>query len=353
MNINRTNYEMYMIDYLDGKLTAIEVSELLLFIEQHPDIKKEFDLLDTTILSAEKDHVDTSFLKKPVYADIKIEFEEKLIAYLEGDLNRSEKVDLEKAFILYPELKTDSELFGRTKINPETSIILENKQTLKKSVPLFTSYQNYLWRAAAVLVVSGLMFFFIRTPQEKLVTVKSSVEPKTSVGKDHFAHESSTRPKENTVKIATDIKIHRNKKYVLKKREIPSANQTLHFETIEEMEPQQIVLNDRKDLINSLTTVTYSAKKESPNTKEELHFPELAQFAEINLNNTTRDVLVEQNKPDSIVNNSTISNIGLLFVKLYNKTTGDDAKIVKKYNNSGKVIGYAIVANNFQFATGK
>ena len=67
----------------------------------------------------------------------------------------------------------------------------------------------------------------------------------------------------------------------------------------------------------------------------------------------TKDVLIEVNKPDSANKNFALADIGLLFLKVYNKTTGDDAKVVKRYDKTGKVIGVEIVANNFQFATGK
>ena len=38
MSINKNNYETFLIDYLDGKLTANEVSEVLLFLDRR---KKE------------------------------------------------------------------------------------------------------------------------------------------------------------------------------------------------------------------------------------------------------------------------------------------------------------------------
>ena len=38
MNIDKSNYEVYLIDYLDGKLTANEVSEVLLFLENNQDL---------------------------------------------------------------------------------------------------------------------------------------------------------------------------------------------------------------------------------------------------------------------------------------------------------------------------
>ena len=52
MEINKHNYEIVLIDYLDGKLNPLEVAELLLFLEQHPDIKAEFEGLENVSVSS-------------------------------------------------------------------------------------------------------------------------------------------------------------------------------------------------------------------------------------------------------------------------------------------------------------
>jgi hypothetical protein len=47
MEIDINNYESVLIDYFDGNLNALEVAEVLLFLEQHPEIKNEFEALGT------------------------------------------------------------------------------------------------------------------------------------------------------------------------------------------------------------------------------------------------------------------------------------------------------------------
>ncbi|KXK46137.1 MAG: hypothetical protein UZ10_BCD003001461 [Bacteroidetes bacterium OLB10] len=41
--INRENYEIWFIDYFDGKLSPEQTAELLLFLEENGDLKLEFD----------------------------------------------------------------------------------------------------------------------------------------------------------------------------------------------------------------------------------------------------------------------------------------------------------------------
>ena len=43
MNINKNNYEAFFLDYHEGNLSPQQVADLLLFIEQHPELEEEFE----------------------------------------------------------------------------------------------------------------------------------------------------------------------------------------------------------------------------------------------------------------------------------------------------------------------
>ncbi|MFI5220729.1 MAG: hypothetical protein ACHQK8_00270 [Bacteroidia bacterium] len=361
MKINRNNYEMYMIDYLDGKLSAAEVTELLHFIQQYPDLIKEFELLNIPVPSLDtgSETIDKSFLKKPDYGSLENSYEEKLITYLEGEMSKVEMDELEKHFIIYPELKAESELFRKTKLAPDKNIVFKNKNALKKSVPLFSNYQNYLWRAAAVLFLCGLILFLNRTPPEYTTAVKNPVQPKTYTNPESQLQTTRSNSEKAIVSLVPGKKYdsQATSHTVIKspvETEILKKKDPIRFESIEEMGLRQIAINNENDLQNTLTVIAHSIS--DPGTgrlKEQDRFLDLPQFIEQRISYTTSKVLVEQNKPDSVLAHSALSNIGLLLVRLYNKVTGDDARVVKKYNNSGKVIGFGILANNFQFSTGK
>jgi len=57
MKINRENYEVYFLDYLEGKLPPDLVDELLIFMDKNPDLKDEFEGLDTVALAPDEDIV--------------------------------------------------------------------------------------------------------------------------------------------------------------------------------------------------------------------------------------------------------------------------------------------------------
>lgn len=154
MRIDKNNYEQYLVDYLDGKLTPVEVSEVLLFLEQNPEIKAEFEGVTGISVKADPEETsDFSSLKKPAYAEVRHAYENMLVAELEGDLTTEEQIILKQAKQVYPELEQDAALFKHTVIIPE-QIVFEHKKELKKPVFVPLYRQTWLSVAAALLMVS-------------------------------------------------------------------------------------------------------------------------------------------------------------------------------------------------------
>jgi hypothetical protein len=156
MSITINNYETYLIDYLDGKLTATEVAEVLVFLERHPEIKETFDGVSDIHLDTESIPFDVTPLLKPGYTHAKADYEPLLVGALEGDLTAEEQTKLEKGILLYPELTRDKELFALTLLTPDQSVVFTNKQQLKKG-NVFVLYRNTLVRMAAILLMASLI----------------------------------------------------------------------------------------------------------------------------------------------------------------------------------------------------
>ena len=89
--INRENYEIWFIDYLDGKLELEQVAELLLFLESNLDLAEELDGLDDVVL---KDDAPVFSGKESLLKDEAPLSEEDinllLAKKLEGDLKGDE-----------------------------------------------------------------------------------------------------------------------------------------------------------------------------------------------------------------------------------------------------------------------
>lgn len=187
MSIDKNNYELFLMDYLDGKLDANEVSEVLLFLEQNPEIKAEFDGI-ATINIADLAEVSPSFehLKQKEFVHIKKEFESLLVTALEGDLTTAESVKLKKGIQLYPELLKEQELFAQTLLKPDYAIIYTEKKSLKRGT-VWVLHRNTIMRAAAILLMAFTAGWYLMdnnittsNPSQPMVSLPAVNQPQPS-----------------------------------------------------------------------------------------------------------------------------------------------------------------------------
>ena len=91
MDITKENYESFFLDYYEGQLSSADEQQLRAFLAGHPELQAEFDAFEAISLEDEitAPTFDASFLKKEVV--LEDPFEEKCIAYWEGDLSDAEK----------------------------------------------------------------------------------------------------------------------------------------------------------------------------------------------------------------------------------------------------------------------
>ncbi len=138
MNINRNNYEAFFLDYHEGNLAPQQVAELLLFIEQHPELKEEFESFENFSLENFSDisFGDTSGLKKQITIENKNEY---FIRAIENNLNPTEQQLVDLFLIQHPQYKTDFELFQKTKLTADLSVVFEDKDVLK-DIAITTDY---------------------------------------------------------------------------------------------------------------------------------------------------------------------------------------------------------------------
>jgi len=78
--------------------------------------------------------------------------ENKLIAYLEGDLEKKERLAFETCLAGNPELQKEYKLFVKTRLNPDPGIRFTAKQKLYRK-PGYVVVMNWAVRAAAVVIL--------------------------------------------------------------------------------------------------------------------------------------------------------------------------------------------------------
>ena len=137
MRYNRHNYESAFVDYSEGKLSAEEVAELLIFIEANADLKAEFEMFSEAPVVVESEAI---FENKNSLKRIDINrFNDLCIGEVEQTNNLAEKDELNEFLKIKPELNRDTKLFSLTKL-PQEKIIFEEKDSLKRESkvrPLF------------------------------------------------------------------------------------------------------------------------------------------------------------------------------------------------------------------------
>jgi hypothetical protein len=166
MKINRQNYELFAIDFIDGKMSPSEAAVFIAFLADNPDISQEIELMrevDTVVVSQFQEQ-NFSYLMKN-YDQIGVNentFEELCIAYHEGDLNPEMQQKLFEYASLKPERQKRLETYGQLKIIPDTSIKYHAKSDLKQKVALRQNYRRAALVATFAVAASLAVVFMLR-----------------------------------------------------------------------------------------------------------------------------------------------------------------------------------------------
>lgn len=168
MEINKNNYEAYFIDYLEGNLDELLVNDFIEFLQQNPNLKDELSLLETVSVAPENISFDKKEILYKEKLDAEKEFYKAAIANLEGDISTSGKMEFEKYVLNHPEKKRDIELFGKTKLQVDETIVFNNKKklyhySLTRNILLWTG------RVAAILVIAFAFFTLIDKTEDKII----------------------------------------------------------------------------------------------------------------------------------------------------------------------------------------
>jgi len=165
MNIDRNNYEMYFLDYLEGRLTTDETAALLLFADENPDLKALLEGEEMISLVPDETinfYPKSALKKKPVNGEASLQkinprnYEEFMIRFYDNDLNDSEQAELANFIKDSPTYMKEFELFGITLLKPDTEIVYANKNRLKRN---FIYRPNLKGVIAIVSVAASILLF--------------------------------------------------------------------------------------------------------------------------------------------------------------------------------------------------
>ncbi|HKJ42208.1 MAG TPA: hypothetical protein VKA27_08935 [Sunxiuqinia sp.] len=157
MKINRKNYEIYFLDYLDGNLPGDQIDDFLDFLKNNPDLHEELKAVSSFNKLSPGGAVfqKKETLLKDGRSGVS-DFDYQAVAYLEGDLEE----DDEKAFLetITNDKASEKEfdLFLKTKLVPNDRVVFPNKVALhrKSGVKVLMYWTSRV--AAGLILLFGL-----------------------------------------------------------------------------------------------------------------------------------------------------------------------------------------------------
>lgn len=329
--INSHNYEAFLIDYLDGNLTEAAIAELKAFVFANPqlqidlndldlpsfadevvsvdfkeDLKKNIpfvedeeliNYLENNLLEAERKAFEFKLLidkglaikfeayKKAILNSEEVIFTTKnslyktendlvlnnvTLAYVEGQLSNSDKLQFEKELKTDPLLQKEVSLYKKTKLEAGAAIVFPDKEELKKEAKIIAlfNFRAVASIAAAILLLIGLVFVFNyynskpnttkelakkdfdktlkNIDNQTLESVDSSDRLNKSIpeNSNFIANNTNAFVKNNSIKIKKDPAIELNE---LKTNSVAATNK-----------PEKIDLINNKELYEDKKLIAYN-----------------------------------------------------------------------------------------------
>lgn len=149
--ITRNNYEEFFLLYVDGELSAAEKLAVEAFVEGHPDLKEEFDMMLQCRLEPEGEEV---FLNRDVLLQPS---EETLLLYVDGELDAAGRALVEGT--LDPVRREELAWLQRTVVASDVSVVFPDKERLyRRRRVVLMPWMSVA--AAAVTIGAVLMLVF-------------------------------------------------------------------------------------------------------------------------------------------------------------------------------------------------
>ncbi|MDD2197462.1 MAG: hypothetical protein PHW91_09800 [Bacteroidales bacterium] len=216
MDINRDNYEFFLIDYIDGNLTAKQLEAVENFLWLNPDLKNELEGLSKHILKPDSQTYKDKFtLKRTDYSVVGLEneFDYLCIANLENDIDDEEGIKLNVIVNSNKNKAKDYSDYLNTKLLPNKEISYQQKSKLKRFTLFgYTRKQIiYFSSAAALLLLLVTLFDYntnsSATKQNKIIVQDIAIPSVESVSILNNDTEKGKRPNSSDPKRVQNIEV--------------------------------------------------------------------------------------------------------------------------------------------------
>lgn len=351
MNINRHNYEIYFIDYLDGILTPAERKAVELFFAAHPDLKHELNEIRENIcfeVPTTNYPAKHSLLRKHTHlaAINNSNFDELAIAYYENDLDKKTTGLFLEYLNTHPEKEKDRKLIEQTFLTPEIQKYT-HKDSLMKPVRHSMLIRHIVKIAGlAASIALSIWLFNKYTLHSSQIIVSGEQKPVTKLRIDN----NKLPEKNKQLKVSTgkhtpvEGRIHTVPKKYDKQNRVASLTGTKQDNTtpIEEIP----VFIKRRGVHISMP----DWKKPLPVSGERYPAQQITYFNDNNIalkELTLEDIeqYLGRDKISQVINLKTLADIGL---KGFNMLTESNYAITSEKSTEGRVESIEIQTNNYK-----
>jgi len=375
MDINRENYEMYFLDYHEGRLEPWQVAGLLLFLEANPELKEEFEDFENILVTPD---MSISFTGKPsLKKNNVLDFgpinasncETYFIADSEKQLTPEEQRWLAGFLKHNPGLTSGYELYLNTRLQPDMQIQFPGKARLKRSILNTRRFYYYTLSAAASIVLLFAVYMNIQTKHAPILSAqqKPSVIPATrntnesqilrqEISAPAIASDNKTASYPVLSNQLPDLALAVNVQYPGERKSVTKIEARLdtRITSRDIVEPEYIFIRQSRN-----NPEIYANLYDQVNLAERMQHEQVLSPVTSSPKSMLRSGL---NKLGSIFtgkeapsNHNTFNfwTLADLGISGYNLLTDRDMKLLTQSNDSGKVVSYALKGEEFEFTRAK
>lgn len=368
MEINLSNYEEFVIDYLDNKLGPLETAQFLLFLEEHPEIKIEIENIEDYTIHANNNEslgFSESLIQPNDTEAVKLNiqnYSHYFVAANEGDLSATGLAAIENFLLDHPELNKEYRLYSVCKLIPEKGTIFPQKERLKIKPKSFFIRNYFATGIAAGLLLLAAVYFKLTPDNEDALSkaLNVSVQQQATNDKAPVVHETitKTKPKSEVEKKTVDTENSSNQpkhktESSKKNTEIKPSNNT----PVRKVNTKPVILNTTPIIAENKTRNFYSDLYEDIKLSQELALAteedneELAEreapqqkLAGVKTGRILSSVIRsgEQiaNQVPEVLNAWLVADIG---IKGFNFLTNNNYTIDRSYTTGGSIKRLAVV----------
>ena len=204
MKINQSNYEIFFLDYLDGKLSDDQVDEFLDFLKANPALRDELESVKEIELSGG----DLTFPWKNelIKEEEGHSFEYRAIAFMEGNLSGEDQKSFIEELDSDPKKEQEFDLILSTKLKKE-EVVYAYKDELYRKSKVKLLYRAV--RVAAILILF-IAIWSVLTRENAEVTeppmLSESITPSVTLDKNELEQKQERIAKKKPVEKINEAK---------------------------------------------------------------------------------------------------------------------------------------------------